>query len=63
MAKQLLEDDLWELIEPILPRPKPRRRRYPGRKPISHRQTLNGILFVLKAPCFQACHLRRRKRA
>ena len=48
MAKQLLEDDLWDLIEPILPKPKPRRTRYPGRKPISHRQTLNGILFVLK---------------
>jgi transposase len=48
MAKQLLDDDLWELIEPILPKPKPRRRRYPGRKPISHRQALNGILFVLK---------------
>jgi transposase len=48
MAKQLLDDDLWELIEPLLPKSKPRRRRYPGRKPIGHRQTLNGILFVLK---------------
>jgi transposase len=48
MAKPLLDDDLWELIEPILPKPKRRRRRYPGRKPISHRQTLSGILFVLK---------------
>src|ERR1700677_3099558 len=48
MAKQLLDDDLWDLIEPILPKPKPSRRRYPGRKPISHRQALNGILFVLK---------------
>ena len=48
MAKQLLDDDLWELIEPILPKPKRRRWRYPGRKPISHRQTLSGILFVLK---------------
>ncbi len=48
MAKQLLDDDLWELIEPILPQLKRRRRRYPGRKPICHRQTLSGILFVLK---------------
>jgi transposase len=48
MAKQLLDDDLWNLIEPILPPPKRRRFRYPGRKPISHRQTLDGILFVLK---------------
>jgi transposase len=48
MAKQLLDDDLWNLIEPILPPPKRRRFRYPGRKPISHRQALDGILFVLK---------------
>jgi len=48
MAKQLLDDDLWSLIEPILPLPKRRRFRFPGRKPISHRQALDGILFVLK---------------
>jgi transposase len=48
MAKQLLDDDLWNLIEPILPPPKRRRFRYPGRKPVSHRQALDGILFVLK---------------
>jgi transposase len=48
MAKQLLDDDLWNLIEPILPPPKGRRFRFPGRKPISHRQALDGILFVLK---------------
>ena len=48
MAKPLLDDDLWTLIEPIFPKPKRRRRRYPGRKPISNRQALNGILFVLK---------------
>jgi transposase len=48
MAKQLLDDDLWNLIEPILPPPKRRRFRHPGRKPISHRQALDGILFVLK---------------
>ena len=48
MAKPLLDDDLWNLIEPILPKPKRRRKRYPGRKPIPNRQALNGILFVLK---------------
>jgi transposase len=48
MAKELLDDDLWNLIEPILPPPKRRRFRHPGRKPISHRQALDGILFVLK---------------
>src|SRR5436305_434304 len=48
MAKPLVSDKLWELIEPLLPRPKPRRFRYPGRKPLDHRKALTGILFVLK---------------
>ena len=48
MAKPLLPDDLWELLAPLLPPPKPRRYRYPGRKPIDHRQALTGILFILK---------------
>lgn len=48
MAKPILNDDLWTRIEPLLPPPKPRRFRYPGRKPITHRQALTGILFVLR---------------
>jgi len=48
MAKPLLSDDLWSIIEPILPSPKPRRFRYPGRKPLDDRKCLTGILFVLK---------------
>ena len=49
MAKPILDDRLWEIIEPLLPPPKKRRRkRYPGRKPIGHRQALSAILFVLK---------------
>jgi transposase len=48
MAKPLLPDELWELIRPLLPAPKPRRFRYPGRKPIDDRKALTGILFVLK---------------
>jgi transposase len=48
MAKPILDDTLWALIEPLLPAPKKRRRRYPGRKPIGHRQALSGILFVLR---------------
>src|ERR1041385_8155470 len=48
MAKPLLTDELWERIEPLLPPVKPRRFRYPGRKPLTHRQALTGILFVLK---------------
>jgi len=49
MAKPLLDDALWEIIEPLLPAPKPRRFRYPGRKPLTNRQALTGILFVLRS--------------
>lgn len=48
MAKPLLPDALWERIAPLLPPPKPRRFRFPGRKPVDDRQALTGILFVLK---------------
>jgi transposase len=48
MAKPILDDELWSIIEPLLPAPKPRRFRYPGRKPVTHRQALSGILFILK---------------
>jgi len=48
MAKILVDDRLWSQIAPLLPRPKRRRRRYPGRKPFDNRQVLTGILFVLK---------------
>lgn len=48
MAKPLVSDTLWSYIQPLLPTPKPRRFRYPGRKPISDRQALTGILFFLK---------------
>lgn len=48
MAKAILDDQLWELIKPLLPAAKPRRFRYPGRKPLDHRKVLTGILFVLR---------------
>lgn len=48
MAKPLVDDELWAIIEPLLPPAKPRRRRYPGRKRLSDRHTLTGIVFVLK---------------
>ena len=48
MAKPILDDELREFIEPYLPPPKPRRFRYPGRKPLDDCQVLTGILFVLK---------------
>ena len=48
MAKPILDTKLWEIVEPLLPRPKKRRRRYPGRKPLDNRKVLCAILFVLK---------------
>ena len=46
MAKPLLPDELWHIIEPILPEPKPCPEG--GRPPVSNRDALTGILFVLK---------------
>ena len=43
MAKPLLPDELWERIEPLLPPPKQRRVRFPGRKPLDNRKALTGI--------------------
>jgi transposase len=48
MAKPLVTDELWERIEPLLPPPKPRRFRFPGRRPLDYRKILTGIVFVLK---------------
>lgn len=42
----VVSDELWELVEPLLPR-KERRFRYPGRKRLCDRRALQGILFVL----------------
>jgi transposase len=46
-AEELLPDDLWAVIEPLLPVRK-RRKRHAGRKPKDPRLVLTGILFVLK---------------
>src|SRR5437763_1218481 len=45
-APWIVSDELWERIEPLLPRVE-RRFRYPGRKRLPDRQALQGILFVL----------------
>ncbi len=45
---KLLDDGLWERIRPLLPPPKPRRFRFPGRKRLDDRKVLAAILFVLK---------------
>jgi transposase len=49
MGKQLVSDELWQRIEPLLPPEKPRRFRFPGRKPLDRRKVLSGIIFVLKS--------------
>jgi transposase len=46
MSPRLVDDELWELIAPLLP-PRIRRYRYPGRRRLDDRKVLNGILFVL----------------
>jgi len=48
MARPVINDELWRQIEPLLPPPKVRRSRFPGRKPLDHRKVLTGIIFVLK---------------
>jgi transposase len=47
MAKELVTDELWEVVEPLLPEqpPKPKG----GRPRIDDRAALTGILFVLKS--------------
>ena len=46
MSKPLVSDELWEVIEPLLPptRPKPKG----GRPPVENRAVVTGIIFVLK---------------
>jgi transposase len=48
MPKPLIDDELWTLIEPLLPAPKRRRKKYPGRLPIKNRAAFTGIVFVLR---------------
>src|SRR5438445_13563636 len=62
MAAPVVNDILWLRIAPLLPPARPRRRRFPGRKPLHPRRALTGILFVLKTgiawsdlPCEMGC--------
>ena len=60
MPKPLVTDELWELVEPLLPKHEPSRK---GGKPrVPDRVCLTGILFVLKTgipwedfPCEMGC--------
>ncbi len=49
MAEPMVSDELWAVVQPLLPAPKPRRFRYPGRRRIDGRRALTGILFVLRS--------------
>ena len=46
VAPWIFSDELWELVEPLLP-VKERRFRHPGRKRLPDREALQRILFVL----------------
>jgi transposase len=48
IAKPVLDDDLWNLIKPLIPI-RPRKFRSPGRKPVPSRACLTGVLFVLRS--------------
>ncbi len=47
MAKPVVSDELWEIIEPLLP-PLPEPSPKGGRPPIGNREALTGIMFVLR---------------
>jgi len=50
MAVELLPDDLWTEIQPLLPAPPPPSPKG-GRPPVDNRKALRGILFVLRTGC------------
>ncbi|MGW6216733.1 IS5 family transposase [Streptomyces sp. NPDC055109] len=47
MSADLVPDDLWERVAPLLPVRPARRHRYPGRLPADDRAALRGIVYVL----------------
>jgi transposase len=60
VAKPLVDDDLWSVVEPLLPKHKPSPKG--GKPPVPDRCCLTGILFVLKTgiawedfPCEMGC--------
>lgn len=50
MAEQLVSDEFWARVEPLLPKVE-RRFRYPGRKRVDDRCCLEAIMYVLKTGC------------
>lgn len=47
-ASTWVPDALWERVRSLLPKPRRRRSRYPGRNPIEDRKVLTGMIFVLR---------------
>ncbi|MFK3732363.1 IS5 family transposase [Streptomyces sp. NPDC088090] len=48
MRADLVPDDLWERLAPLLPPAPERRRRHPGRLRVSDRVALAGVMYVLR---------------
>lgn len=48
MSDELVPDDLWDRIAPLLPKPPERRHRYAGRLRVPDRVALAGIVYVLR---------------
>jgi len=46
MPKKLIDDELWSLIEPLLPERAPHNLPYPGRKSTADHAVLTGIAFM-----------------
>ena len=60
MARPLVDDELWSVVQPLIPRRKPGPKG--GKPPVCDRLCLTGILFVLKTgiawedfPCEMGC--------
>jgi transposase len=47
MREQVLTDQLWKRLKPLIPTPA-RRYRFPGRRRVDNRAALEGILFVVR---------------
>ncbi|MCM1943572.1 transposase [Streptomyces sp. G3] len=48
MRADLVPDDLWDRVAPLLPPSPERRHRHPGRLRVPDRTALAGVLFVLR---------------
>lgn len=54
LISKLVSDEMWALFEPLLPEPKPRRFRLPGRKPVDNRVALTVIMIAKSASAMNA---------